>query len=169
MLSVRIRIHWGSGRFCFAFFPKIFFTLKVLLDGCGGENVSVSPSSSRRLAHAPPPERLGLAIRHAISSLSPSTPRPLDAIDARKHRERNPTSFSRRVVRVEPSRVPPRARITPPIHRLDRDRARIVLASDDARRASGRARRRRARTTRERDARFDRSFASRARTMMSCV
>jgi len=113
LLSVRIRIHWGSGRFCFAFFPKIFFTLKVLLDGCGGENVSVSPSSSRRLAHAPPPERLGLAIRHAISSLSPSTPRPLDAIDARKHRERNPTSFSRRVVRVEPSRVPPRARITP--------------------------------------------------------
>ena len=113
MLSVRIRIHWGSGRFCFAFFPKIFFTLKVLLDGCGGENVSVSPSSSRRLVHAPPPERLGLAIRHASSSLSPSTPRPLDAIDARKHRERNPTSFSRRVVRVEPSRVPPRARITP--------------------------------------------------------
>ena len=50
VLPVRMRIHWGSGRFCFCFFPKIFFTLKVLLDGCGGENVSVSPSSSRRLA-----------------------------------------------------------------------------------------------------------------------
>jgi len=34
VLPVRIRIHWGSGRFCFCFFPKIFLTLKVLLDGC---------------------------------------------------------------------------------------------------------------------------------------
>jgi hypothetical protein len=95
-----MRIHWGSGRFCFAFFPKIFFTLKVLLDGCGGENVSVSPSSSRRLARAPPPARLGLATLHAISSLSPSTPRALDDVDARKRRERNNTSFPPRIVRV---------------------------------------------------------------------
>jgi len=34
VLPVRMRIHWGSGRFCFCFFPKIFLTLKVLLDGC---------------------------------------------------------------------------------------------------------------------------------------
>ena len=34
VLPVRIRIHWGSGRFCFCFFPKIFLILKVLLDGC---------------------------------------------------------------------------------------------------------------------------------------
>jgi len=33
VLPVRMRIHWGSGRFCFCFFPKIFLTLKVLLDG----------------------------------------------------------------------------------------------------------------------------------------
>jgi hypothetical protein len=164
-----MRIHWGSGRFCFAFFPKIFFTLKVLLDGCGGENVSVSPSSSRRLARAPPPARLGLATLHAISSLSPSTPRALDDVDARKHRERNDTSFPPRIVRVQPSRAPPRARISPAPPPRSRPRARILLATEDARRANRRARRRRERTTRERDARFDRSFASRARTMMSCV
>jgi len=30
VLSVRMRIHWGIGRFCFCFLAKIFFILKVL-------------------------------------------------------------------------------------------------------------------------------------------
>lgn len=34
VLSVRRRIHCGIGRFWRCFFARIFFTLKVLLDGC---------------------------------------------------------------------------------------------------------------------------------------
>jgi hypothetical protein len=34
VLPVRMRIHWGMGRFCFCFLPMIFLILKVLWDGC---------------------------------------------------------------------------------------------------------------------------------------
>lgn len=34
VLPVRMRIHWGMGRFCFCFLPRIFLILKVLWDGC---------------------------------------------------------------------------------------------------------------------------------------
>jgi len=34
VLPVRMRIHWGMGRFCFCFLPRIFLILKVFWDGC---------------------------------------------------------------------------------------------------------------------------------------
>ena len=33
VLSVRMRIHWGMGRFCFCFFPKMRLILNDLCDG----------------------------------------------------------------------------------------------------------------------------------------
>lgn len=33
VLSVRRRIQWGTGRFCFIFFPRMRFTLKDFSDG----------------------------------------------------------------------------------------------------------------------------------------
>jgi len=41
-----MRIHWGSGRFCFCFFPKIFLTLKVLLDGYVEKETRIRRQSS---------------------------------------------------------------------------------------------------------------------------
>lgn len=34
VLSVRNRIHWGIGRFCFAFFASFILMRKVFCDGC---------------------------------------------------------------------------------------------------------------------------------------
>lgn len=34
VLSVRRRIHWGMGRFCFCFFAKCFLILNVFWEGC---------------------------------------------------------------------------------------------------------------------------------------
>ena len=33
LFPVRMRIHWGMGRFCFSFFARVFFVRKVLLAG----------------------------------------------------------------------------------------------------------------------------------------
>ena len=37
LLPVRMRIHWGMGRFWAIFFASVRFVRKVLCDGCGGE------------------------------------------------------------------------------------------------------------------------------------
>ena len=34
VLPVRMRIHWGRGRFCFCFLPSFCLILKVFWDGC---------------------------------------------------------------------------------------------------------------------------------------
>ena len=36
LLPVRMRIHWGMGRFWAIFFASVRFVRKVLCDGCGG-------------------------------------------------------------------------------------------------------------------------------------
>ena len=36
LLPVRMRIHWGMGRFWAIFFASVRFVRKVLWDGCGG-------------------------------------------------------------------------------------------------------------------------------------
>ena len=36
LLPVRMRIHWGVGRFWAIFFASVRFVRKVLCDGCGG-------------------------------------------------------------------------------------------------------------------------------------
>ena len=37
LLPVRMRIHWGMGRFWAIFFASVRFVRKVLCDGCGGD------------------------------------------------------------------------------------------------------------------------------------
>ena len=37
LLPVRMRIHWGMGRFWAIFFASVRFVRNVLCDGCGGE------------------------------------------------------------------------------------------------------------------------------------
>ena len=34
VLPVRMRTHWGRGRFCFCFLPSFCLILKVFWDGC---------------------------------------------------------------------------------------------------------------------------------------
>ena len=41
-LPVRMRIHWGIGRFCFSFFASVFFVFKLLFAGCRRAEASVS-------------------------------------------------------------------------------------------------------------------------------
>ena len=36
LLPVRMRIHWGMGRFWAIFFASVRFVRNVLCDGCGG-------------------------------------------------------------------------------------------------------------------------------------
>ena len=40
LLPVRMRIHWGMGRFWAIFFASVRFVRKVLCDGCGGEGAA---------------------------------------------------------------------------------------------------------------------------------
>jgi hypothetical protein len=40
VLSVLMRIQWGSGRFCLCALASVRFVRKVFCDGCGGEKGS---------------------------------------------------------------------------------------------------------------------------------
>ena len=51
LLPVRMRIHWGMGRFWAIFFASVRFVRNVLCDGCGGaRRVSVLREALRALA-----------------------------------------------------------------------------------------------------------------------
>ena len=47
VLPVRMRIHWGMGRFCFCFLPRIFLVLKVFWDGCWAKREGGERSENR--------------------------------------------------------------------------------------------------------------------------
>jgi len=151
-----MRIHWGSGRFCFAFFPKIFFTLKVLLDGCGGENVSVSPSSSRRLARASPPGAFRAC--HPPRDLVPFA---VDAARSRRRRRAKTSRAKRHIVSAPDRSSSTLARASTRAHQ-PRSTASIAPARPHPPRHRRRASRESTRetTTREDDARARRAFRS---------
>ncbi|OUS43927.1 hypothetical protein BE221DRAFT_118111 [Ostreococcus tauri] len=78
VLPVRMRIHWGSGRFCFCFFPRIFLILKVLLDGCVDIRTIVARRlrALNRVARVAPGHHERLARTRDRASRAPTSARP---------------------------------------------------------------------------------------------
>ena len=139
VLPVRMRIHWGSGRFCFCFFPRIFLILKDLLDGCArsksfpGQCLAPARSRSFRVCLHPLPTR-------APASFARSTARARGKTMPRNRLHHTPPSYPPPTRRSPTAAVPrPRERPARAIHpsparardaRRDRSRPRRTAPMD---------------------------------------